>query len=96
MAMVRCKFCTFRESIEEVLQNINRNMPMGDRTRNGLSPALLFTGLGCFAWFLLAGYTDLTPSAEAVLGSGWVCLVLVVLFNALGFLTLRVSAWLNR
>ena len=69
---------------------------MGDRTRNGLFPALLFTGLGCFAWFLLAGYTDLTPSAEAVLGSGWVCLFLVVLFNALGFLTLRVSAWLNR
>lgn len=58
-------------------------------------PGLVFTGLGIFAWMLLAGYTELSPRAEAILGSGWIGLFLVVLFNALGFLTLRISAWLD-
>lgn len=57
--------------------------------------ALLFTGLGLFAWLLLTGYTDLSPATENVLKTGWGAAFLVVLFNALGFLTLRISTWLN-
>lgn len=57
--------------------------------------ALLFTGLGLFAWLLLAGYTNQSPGAKAILGTCWSALFLIVLFNALGFLTLRISEWLN-
>lgn len=65
-----------------------------DRKNRWLS-GLLFTGLGLFAWLLLTGYTNLSPRSEAVLGTVWGAAFLVLLFNALGFLTLRISAWLN-
>lgn len=65
-----------------------------DRKNRWLS-ALLFTGLGLFAWLLLTGYTSLSPASEQVLKTPWGALFLVVLFNALGFLTLRISEWIN-
>lgn len=65
-----------------------------DRKNRWLS-GVLFAGLGLFAWLLLTGYTDLSPATENVLRTRWGALFLVVLFNILGFLTLRISAWLN-
>lgn len=65
-----------------------------DRKNRWLS-ALLFSGLGLFAWLLLAGYTNLSPATENVLKTRWGAIFLIVLFNALGFLTLRISEWLN-
>lgn len=56
---------------------------------------MLFSGLGLFAWLLLTGYTNLSPATEQVLKTPWGAVFLVVLFNVLGFLTLRISAWLN-
>ena len=65
-----------------------------DRKNRWLS-GMLFSGLGLFAWLLLTGYTNLSPATEQVLKTLWGAAFLVVLFNALGFLTLRISAWLN-
>ncbi len=65
-----------------------------DRKNRWLS-GVLFSGLGLFAWLLLTGYTNLSPATEQVLKTPWGALFLAVLFNALGFLTLRISAWLN-
>lgn len=65
-----------------------------DRKNRWLS-GVLFSGLGLFAWLLLTGYTELTPRTEAVLGTSWGAAFLVILFNVLGFLTLRISEWLN-
>lgn len=65
-----------------------------DRKNRWLS-ALLFSGLGLFAWLLLAGYTNLSPATENVLKTRWGAIFLIVLFNALGFLTLRISEWLH-
>lgn len=56
---------------------------------------VLFSGLGIFAWLLLAGYTNLSPGVKTLLETQWCALFLVVLFNVLGFLTLRISSWLN-
>lgn len=63
--------------------------------RNRWLSALLFTGLGLFAWLLLAGYTNQSAGTKAILGTCWSALFLIVLFNALGFLTLRIAEWLN-
>lgn len=65
-----------------------------DRKNRWLS-GLLFSGLGLFAWLLLTSYTDLSPATEQVLKTPLGAFFLIVLFNALGFLTLRISAWLN-
>lgn len=65
-----------------------------DRKNRWLS-SVLFSGLGLFAWLLLTGYTDLSPATENVLKTRWGAAFLVVLFNVLGFLTLRISTWLN-
>ena len=56
---------------------------------------MLFVGLGLFAWLLLTRYTNLSPRSEEVLGTVWGAVFLVALFTVLGFLTLRISAWLN-
>lgn len=68
---------------------------MDNRRMNILLPGALFSGMGIFAWILLANYTEADPKIEATLRSGWAWLFLVGLFNALGFLTVRISAWLN-
>lgn len=68
---------------------------MNIRQKNILLPGLLFTGLGIFAWLLLPSYTGVTPKIEEALQSVWAGLFLVIIFNALGFLTIQLSAWLN-
>lgn len=68
---------------------------MNSSAKNMLSPGLLFTGLGIFAWLLLANYTETERTILRTLRSPWAGLFMAVLFNALGFLTIRISAWLN-
>lgn len=68
---------------------------MSYRHKNILFQGLLFTGLGIFAWLLLANYTESEPTILRTLRSPWAGLFMTVLFNALGFLTIRISAWLN-
>lgn len=62
---------------------------------NLLLPGALFSGMGVFAWLLLANYTEMAPEIATTLRSLRAGIFLIVLFNALGFLTVRISAWLN-
>lgn len=62
---------------------------------NILLPGALFSGLGVFAWLLLANYMESDPKIETMLRSPWAGLFMVGLVNALGFITVRISAWLN-
>ncbi len=68
---------------------------MGSERKNYWLSGLLFTGLGLFVWWLLASYTNPSPGAKVILGTAWSAVFLIVLFNALGFFTLHISAWLN-
>lgn len=68
---------------------------MNTDRKNRLLSGALFSGLGIFAWLLLTGYTELSSGAEAVLGTIWGALFLIALFNAMGFLTLHISEWIN-
>lgn len=68
---------------------------MTDSIKNRLSRTLLFSGLGVFACLLLGAYTNLSPEVVARLGSWWVYLFFIVVFNILGRLVTKVSCWLN-
>lgn len=86
MPIVSIKICIFKH---------RKPYRMNADRKNRWFSGALFTGLGLFAWLLLAGYTDMSSATENVLKDRWGALFLVILFNVLGFLTLRISAWLN-
>lgn len=68
---------------------------METERRSRWLPALLFTGLSLFAWLLLTGSTDSGTGSGHEMNTVWSAAFLIVLFNALGFLTLRISQWIN-
>lgn len=62
---------------------------------NTLLYTLLFSGFGTFSFLLLINYTDLPESVICMLNSvsGW--FFFLVAFNLLGYITLRISTWMN-
>lgn len=56
---------------------------------------VLFSVLGLLAWMLLANYADMGSAIREILSSPWAALFLVILFNVLGFFSIRMSLWLN-
>lgn len=62
---------------------------------NMLLPILLFSGLGLFSFLLLVNYSDLPANVADTLNSTWACLFFALIFNILGYITIRVSSWLN-
>lgn len=68
---------------------------MGGSKRHIAVSVALFSGLGLLVWLLLANYNGVEEEITDILGSLWTGLFLMALFNLLGFLTVRVSTWLN-
>ena len=63
--------------------------------KNILLSVALFSGLGVFSYLLLMSYSGLSQMDEDKLNPIWTCLFCIVLFNAMGYLTVRLSHWLN-
>lgn len=55
----------------------------------------LFSGLGVFSFFLLVNYSDLSVKIANTINSLRSCLFFIVIFNILGYFTLKISTWLN-
>lgn len=68
---------------------------MIEKRRNLLLRGTLFSGLGIFACLLMGSYTNLPDEIAGRLSSLWIYLFFVIIFNLLGYLTIRMSAWLN-
>lgn len=68
---------------------------MTDTRKNRLLRTVLFSGLGIFACLLLSNYTDLPSEAVVRLGTWWVYLFFIAVFNLLGEVVVRMSVWLN-
>lgn len=68
---------------------------MTDKRKKRLLCLTLFSGLGIFACLLLGGYTDLPQDVAGRFGKWWIYLFFIVMFNLLGGLVIRLSAWLN-
>lgn len=68
---------------------------MTDKRKNILLRVTLFSGLGIFACMLLGSYTNLPLEISGRFASLWMYLFFVVMFNLLGNLTIRLSAWFN-
>lgn len=62
---------------------------------NTILYGLLFSGLGVFSFVLLVNYTDLSPLIAGKIYSLRSLFFFVTAFNILGYLTLRVSSWMN-
>ena len=68
---------------------------MDNQKTNLLFPGALFSALGMLVWLLLANYTETDKNIMDTLCSPWAGLFMVLLFNIVGFLTIRICAWLN-
>lgn len=68
---------------------------MDNQRMNLLFPGMLFSALGVLVWLLLANYMEMDKDIMEILHSPWVGLFMVVLFNMVGVLTVRISTWLN-
>lgn len=55
----------------------------------------LFSGLGVFSFLLLMHFSDLPGKAEIAFNSVWTCLFFVIACNILGYVTIRISSWLD-
>lgn len=56
---------------------------------------VLFSGLGGFSYLLLVNYTDLPSRVVDALYSTGAFLFFIVVFNLLGYFTIKVSSWVN-
>lgn len=55
----------------------------------------LFSGLGIFSFLLLIYYSGFPVEITDTLSSAGACLFFIIVFNILGYFTIRVSSWLN-
>ena len=55
----------------------------------------LFSGLGVFSYLLLLNYSGFSPLVQEELYSFGACLFCIIAFNILGYITIRISSWLN-
>lgn len=62
---------------------------------NTLLRGALFSGLGVFSCLLLVNYTNLPQETTGKLHSVNIFLFFIVMFNLLGWLTIRLSGWFN-
>ena len=53
----------------------------------------LFSGLACFSHLFLVLYSDLSPQHQNVLISFWAFLLVVFVFNVIGFSIVLISEW---
>lgn len=53
----------------------------------------LFSGLACFSYFFLVLYSDLSPQHQTLLISFWAFLVVVFVFNMIGFSIILINQW---
>ena len=56
----------------------------------------LFSGLACFSYFFMVLYSDLSPQHQHLLISFWAFLLVVFVFNALGFSIMLINEWQKR
>ena len=56
---------------------------------------LLFSGLGCFSYLLLALYSDLPKRDDLDFTSLGFIIGVMLAFNAMGFCIILVDSWLN-
>ncbi|MGN1210624.1 MAG: sensor histidine kinase [Candidatus Cryptobacteroides sp.] len=64
--------------------------------RDILKNMMIFSGLGCFSYYLIINYTDFSPELTGILYSSGAVVYTIIAFNLFGFLTLFLSQWVNR
>lgn len=57
---------------------------------------LLFSGMGCFSYLFLVIYTDLQSRTHVDLTAPWAFLVVVFVFNCIGFSIMQINRWWKR
>ena len=70
-------------------------MSMMNAKINTLLYAALFSGLGLFSFLLLVNHTNLSPALAESLYSIKTILIFIGTFNVLGYITLKVSTWIE-
>lgn len=63
---------------------------------NHLFNFFLFSGLACFSYLFLVLYSDLAPQHQTVLISSWAFLLVVFIFNVIGFSLILINEWQKR
>lgn len=60
---------------------------------NQLFNAFLFSGLACFSYLFLVLYSDFSPQHQHILISFWAFLLVVFVFNVIGFSIILINRW---
>ena len=60
---------------------------------NQLFNAFLFSGLACFSYLFLVLYSDFSPQHQHILISFWAFLLVVFVFNVIGFSLILINRW---
>lgn len=60
---------------------------------NQLFSAFLFSGLACFSYLFLVLYSDFSPQHQHILISFWAFLLVVFVFNVIGFSIILINRW---
>lgn len=69
-------------------------MPVNMQKRKIMN-LLLFSGIGVFAWLVLGNYAGPSQDSDNALRTVWAGIMLVVIFDLLGAMTMKLGAWLN-